>query len=86
MELSDPQAAFAYTTQALEIDLVLPTFFSREKGIIRVTLEQKGGWVGKESELDAAVVLAVLHSGSEKEWGENEQTLATMDAFIETME
>lgn len=61
--LGDGGAAAFYRGEAREIEKSLQNFWSEQKGIIRVTLNQAGGLQGKDSEIDVAVVLAALHMG-----------------------
>ncbi|SCZ88987.1 BZ3500_MvSof-1268-A1-R1_Chr1-1g00875 [Microbotryum saponariae] len=94
--LDDPKAASYYLQQADEISRVLEEFWSPEKGLIRVSLNQSTGRdseenahrgdaaYGKESELDSAILLAVLHSGQGTGWNEeNDKVLSTLEKLVE---
>ncbi|SCV71672.1 BQ2448_3260 [Microbotryum intermedium] len=94
--LDDPKAASYYLQQADEISRVLQEFWSPEKGLIRVSLNQSKGRdsdenahrghaaYGKETELDSAILLAVLHSGQGTEWNEeNGKVLSTLEKLVE---
>lgn len=58
----DSGAADWYAQQAQSIAESLAAFWNPEKRILRVTLEPTGGDKGKISELDIAILLAVLHT------------------------
>jgi glucoamylase len=62
--LSDPGAADWYTQQANALEQALRTHWDSSAGIIKATLDRDGGLATKSSNLDAAVVLAVLHAQS----------------------
>ncbi|KAI5479256.1 family 15 glycoside hydrolase [Pseudohyphozyma bogoriensis] len=97
-KLGDDAAATYYRTQALIIEGLLPKFWSEEKGVVRVTVNHTIGrdseenahkgddTYGKTSELDAAVILAVLHSGDGTDWSVgNDKILSTLDGLMKAM-
>ncbi|CEQ42373.1 SPOSA6832_04191, partial [Sporobolomyces salmonicolor] len=105
--LDDADSSTHYATVAASITPVLARFWSPSKQIVRVTLDHAPGResteenahegdveYGKKSELDVAVVLAVLHAGRETGWanladGEAEETaskvLATLRSLMDEM-
>lgn len=78
--LSDSTSAAHYTSVASELTPSINRFWSTEKEIVRVTLDHTVGRestenahvgdaeYGKKTQLDAAVLLAVLHAGRESNW------------------
>ncbi|HEV2971402.1 MAG TPA: glycoside hydrolase family 15 protein [Pirellulales bacterium] len=60
--LNDGGAADWYSAQASALEPALRGHWDQVNGIIRVTLDRDGGLSYKASNLDAAVVLAVLHA------------------------
>ncbi|GAA5954640.1 hypothetical protein JCM21900_006089 [Sporobolomyces salmonicolor] len=105
--LDDADSSTHYATVAASITPVLARFWSPSKQIVRVTLDHAPGResteenahegdieYGKKSELDVAVVLAVLHAGRETGWAnladeEGEETaskvLATLRGLLDEM-
>jgi glucoamylase len=59
--LGDPGAANEYRRIANKVEQRLRDYWSEDKKIIRVTLNPSGGAMYKKSEIDAAVVLGILH-------------------------
>lgn len=80
LALGDSTAAERYETVATELTPSIHRFWSPTKEIVRVTLDHTAGRestenahvgdaeYGKKSELDAAVILAVLHAGRDSSW------------------
>lgn len=62
LEQGDPEAAVWYSEQSQKIYKSLDSFWSSEKQIILVTLNRVGGLYIKNSGLDSAVILGVLHA------------------------
>ncbi len=60
-KMNDPKAAEWYTKQAQLISVKLEKFWNQEKQIILTSLNYAGGLDSKKSNLDIAVLLAVLH-------------------------
>lgn len=60
-DLGDPWAADWYAAQAKELQAALAQHWNPQKGIIVPTLNRSGGADYKTSDLDSAVILAVLH-------------------------
>ncbi|GAA6006136.1 hypothetical protein JCM11491_002044 [Sporobolomyces phaffii] len=108
LALNDSTSASHYTAVASELTPSINRFWSASKNIVRVTLDHTQGResdenahvgdaeYGKKSELDAAVLLAVLHAGRESSWstltsGEEEDVesatkiLATLRALMDEM-
>lgn len=106
--LGDSVAARHYTQVATELTPSINRFWSPEKKIVRVTLDHTAGRestenahvgdveYGKKTELDAAVLLAVLHAGRESAWstlvnvqGDEAESatkiLATLRALMDSM-
>ncbi|GAA5939501.1 glycoside hydrolase family 15 protein [Sporobolomyces koalae] len=105
--LDDSASAAKYTAVASELTPSINRFWSPAKNIVRVTLDHTAGRestenahvgdaeYGKKSELDAAVLLAVLHAGRESTWAtltpgaEDEESatkiLATLRALMDDM-
>ncbi|GAA6062540.1 hypothetical protein JCM10212_004306 [Sporobolomyces blumeae] len=106
-KLGDAKSAARYTSIAREMDSTVNRFWSSEKKIVRVTLDHTVGRdstenahvgdaeYGKKSELDAAILLAVLHAGRDSGWAhlttdetaeESATTvLATLRALMDSM-
>lgn len=106
--LGDSTSAQNYNSVASELTPSINRFWSPEKKVVRVTLDHTAGRestenahvgdaeYGKKSELDAAVLLAVLHAGRESSWStltnaqEEEpesatKILATLRALMDSM-
>jgi glucoamylase len=60
-ELGDPAAAAWYSAQAAAIRQTLPQFWDAGRGYFVATLNRTGGLDYKSSNLDSAVILALLH-------------------------
>lgn len=60
-QLKDPDAAHGYNQRADQILLFLNQFTDSSKGHVVATLNQVDGWRHKESQLDIAIILAVIH-------------------------
>ncbi|GAA5906793.1 glycoside hydrolase family 15 protein [Sporobolomyces salmoneus] len=110
LALNDSTSAEHYTQVAAELTPSINRFWSPEKQIVRVTLDHTSGResdenahvgdaeYGKKSELDAAVLLAVLHAGRESRWAtltadnqkeeeaeSAEKILSTLKALMDSM-
>lgn len=96
--LGDQGAAVFYSAEAVHVQSAIDEFWSEDKGIIRVTLNHSTGreseenahkgdaMYGKASELDVAVLLAVLHSGRGTAWELDNRVFATLDRLIKAFE
>lgn len=76
--MKDPGAALWYRLQAKELEDVIRNHWDAGRGYLVATLDQDGGFPGKTSGLDVAVLLAVLHAGDTQFYDvTHEQVLAT---------
>ncbi|KAM0790789.1 hypothetical protein ACM66B_004637 [Microbotryomycetes sp. NB124-2] len=95
MALGDHGAAVFYAAVAGKVSKTINEFWSEERGRIRVTLNHTQGSAdhanpdqlvdttyGKKSELDTAVLLAVLHSGRGTTWEIDNRVFATLDKIV----
>ncbi|KAK4050795.1 hypothetical protein OIV83_003216 [Microbotryomycetes sp. JL201] len=95
MALGDHGAAVYYAAEAAKVSKTIDEFWSEESGRIRVTVNHTQGnaneanpdqlsdtTYGKKSELDTAVLLAVLHSGKGTTWELDSRVFATLDKII----
>ncbi|KAK4047879.1 hypothetical protein OIO90_006040 [Microbotryomycetes sp. JL221] len=96
--MGDHGAATFYASEAKKVENTINEFWSEERGRIRVTVNHTSGRVsdenphqgdatyGKASELDTAVLLAVLHSGRGTAWETDSRLFATLDKIIRIFE
>ncbi len=94
--LDDPKAAAHYRAKAEEISPILDKFYDPKLGLIRVSSDHTPGrkgnadnayvddpMYGKDSSLDTAVILAILHAGQGTQWEQSDKVAATLDKLIE---
>lgn len=62
LQLGDPAAAQVYREQAALIEAQVMAHWNPERGYFLATLNANGGLAGKNSGLDVAVILGVLHA------------------------
>jgi glucoamylase len=96
--LKDATSAEHYSSVASELTPSINRFWSPTKKIVRVTLDHTQGRestenahvgdaeYGKKTELDAAVILAVLHAGRESSWSTISSSSTTTSEVEETGE
>lgn len=95
IRLNDAGAAAFYSKEAKALVPVLEQFYDEQKGIVRVSLNQSTGRdsdenahagdskYGKDSELDAAIVLGWLHAAEGTIWENDDRIAATLGRIVD---
>lgn len=84
-KLGDGGAARFYRDQAQAISRDLNRFWNASKKVIMPTIDRTGGIDYKSSDLDTAVILAILHAGDESgDWSPSDPRVqSTLSALVE---
>jgi glucoamylase len=61
IKLNDPKAASFYLEEVRKIEALLIKFYDKERGFVKASIEQIGGWRHKISNLDIAPVLGSIY-------------------------
>lgn len=95
LRLNDAGAAAFYSKEARALVPVLEQFYDDQKNIVRVSLNQSTGResdenahagdskYGKDSELDAAIILGWLHAAEGTIWENDDRIAATLGHIVD---